>query len=208
MCLIIDANVGNLVSTPAPAPDYAPIWEALVRGRAVAIHGGRLSLEYIKLSAVGRRLLLELGRRGRVRTVDATAVEEATREFSRRVIRSDDPHVLGLAQVSQVRPLCTDDKELHADFTNPALLQPSGSIYQTADHAHLIHRHCSQSGRRRGSALEPEDANWLIESQADHLPRHARLSATTQYIGRSGGRSPSVGRRLVTITDSARRRRG
>jgi len=149
MCLIVDANVGNRVFTPTPSADFAPVWNALVAGRAVAIHGGLLSVEYTRLSAVARRLLLELTRQGKVRKADDAAVELATDEFKQQEINSDDPHILGLARVSGVRLLCSHDERLHADFTNPALLRPKGSIYQTAEHAHLIARHCSKQGRRR-----------------------------------------------------------
>jgi hypothetical protein len=152
MCLIVDANVASLVFSAEPHDDFRPIWNALLKGRAVAVHGGHLTVEYSRMTRI-RRLLLELGRRGALRKVEDGPVELATANFAEKGIRSDDPHILGLAQVSIVRLLCSHDQDLHADFTNPALLQPQGSVYQDSDHAPLIARHCrpKKQSRRRSS---------------------------------------------------------
>lgn len=151
MCLIIDANIASLVFAAEPHEDFRPIWDALQNGRAVAVHGGHLTAEYMKLGKI-RRLLLELSRRGALRKVDDDPVNRAADDFAEQVIRSDDPHILGLAQVSSVRLLCSHDQDLHADFTNPALLRPRGNVYQTSDHSPLIARHCRPKKKsRRGS---------------------------------------------------------
>ena len=150
MCLIIDANIASLVFSAEPHEDFQPIWDALQNGRAVAVHGGHLTVEYARLTRI-RRLLLELGRRGALRKVEDGPVDLATADFAEQEIRSDDSHILGLARVSRVRLLCSHDQDLHADFTNPALLRPRGSVYQTSDHSPLISRHCrpkKQSWRR------------------------------------------------------------
>ena len=149
MCLIVDANVAAQVFNPNPSPDFAPVWRAIRDGRAVAVHGGQLTDEYAKLATV-LVLVLELERQGRVRKVADDPVRAATRVFeqdNRR--RSDDPHILGLAQAANVRLLCSHDQDLHEDFKNPALLQPAGSVYQSASHRHLIRRHCQHTRRRR-----------------------------------------------------------
>jgi hypothetical protein len=152
MCLIVDANVAALVFVPQPHADFRPIWDALERQRAVAVHGGHLTREYLRLGQI-RRLLQELDRRGSLRKIPDAAVEASTAEFARRGIHSDDPHILGLAEVSHVRLLCSHDQNLHADFTNPDLLRPAGSVYQNASHRRLIARHCTPRGptRRRRS---------------------------------------------------------
>lgn len=155
MCLIVDASVATLVFSPQPHEDFAPVWQALSTSRAVAVYGGKLTEEYGKLPTV-LRLLVELDRRGAVRKVSDRDVEAAAGRFSRRSLRSDDAHILGLAEVARVRLLCSHDKELHADFTDPALLQPQGSVYQNTGHSHLIRKHCAKSAnrarpRRRGA---------------------------------------------------------
>lgn len=155
MCLIVDANVASLVFSPKPHDDFLPIWNALSNGRAVAVHGGHLTVEYKKLTKI-RRLLVELGRRGALRKIEDGPVKLATADFAEKGIRSDDPHILGLAQVTNVRLLCSHDRDLHADFTNPALLQPQGNVYQNSDHNPLIARHCKlKKQSRRTSRRSP-----------------------------------------------------
>lgn len=148
MCLIVDANVASLVFSAKPHDDFRPIWNALSKGQAVAVHGGHLTVEYKRLTRI-RRLLLELNRRGALRKVEDAPVELATANFGEKEIRSDDPHILGLAQITNVRLLCSHDRDLHADFTNPALLQPQGSVYQNSGHAPLIARHCRRKRQSR-----------------------------------------------------------
>lgn len=88
-------------------------------------------------------LIKELERRGSLRRVAAMEVNSKTKELrDRNVCRSNDVHVLALAFVAGVRLLCSRDQDLHADFTNPKLLQPKGKVYQSATHTHLIGRHC------------------------------------------------------------------
>lgn len=55
--------------------------------------------------------------------------------------KSDDPHILALALVSGVRLLCSRDTALHADFKNPRILRPAGSVYQNRRHRHLLRAH-------------------------------------------------------------------
>ena len=46
--------------------------------------------------------------------------------------RSDDPHILALAQVSDVRLLYTNDGDLQQDFGNKSLIDnPRGKVYST-----------------------------------------------------------------------------
>src|SRR5437870_2282806 len=142
MCLIVDANVATQVFTPAPTPAFQPVWDAIDTGRAVAVHGGRLTDEYAAVASL-RMLLLELERQGKVRQAPHEQVRAQTSRFANEgSLRSDDPHILGLAHVASVRLLCSHDKDLHSDFTNPSLLRPAGSVYQQASHRHLIARHC------------------------------------------------------------------
>ena len=52
------------------------------------------------------------------------------------VRQSDDPHVLALARVSGARLLYSNDRDLHKDFKNPAILGHGvrGKIYTTVEH--------------------------------------------------------------------------
>ena len=148
MCLIVDANVAALVFSFEPDKSFQPIWEALWKNRAVAVHGGRLTVEYRRIARI-RNILLELDRKGVLRKLLDSVVNAAEAEFSDLKLKSDDPHILGLAKVSQVRLLCSRDVALHADFTDTQLLRPAGNVYQNSTHTHLIRKHCGGTPKRR-----------------------------------------------------------
>ena len=148
MCLIIDANVACLVFSKTPDAAFQPIWDALTKKKAVAVHGGHLTTEYMRIGRI-RRLLLELGRQGVLRKIPDDQVVAETAVYQARTIQSDDPHILGLAKIANVRLLCSHDHDLHADFTNPDLLDPRGMVYQNASHRSLIRRNCGPSRPRK-----------------------------------------------------------
>jgi hypothetical protein len=150
MCLIVDANVATQVFTLTPSKAFAPVWTALWRKRAVAVHGGKLTQEYIRIVGI-RRILKSLDQLGALRKVADRPVREQTIRYQSMSIQSDDSHILGLASAAGIRLLCSHDKNLHTDFTNPKLLQPSGAVYQSASHRHLIVKHCHKKKvNRRG----------------------------------------------------------
>lgn len=148
MCLIIDANVASDVFSGKPSVDFQPIWNALAKKKAIAVHGGKLSNEYSKLKRI-TRLLVELTRQGCLRKIPDEQVKAETIIYKNKEIKSDDAHILALAKVANVRLLCSKDKKLHADFTNNALLNPPGSVYQKHTHSHLISKHCGTTKRHR-----------------------------------------------------------
>lgn len=154
MCLIVDNNVAHRVFSRASDPDFAPVRRGLFengRGRALTlVYGGRLKDEYF-VNADYRRLLAMLDRNGRAIRVPDEAVGQVERQLVQNgACASDDPHVIALAQVSGARVLCSHDQDLHADFTNPALLSaPRGRVYQSRQHAHLLRtcRRCASRGQ-------------------------------------------------------------
>jgi len=149
MCLIIDANVVHKVF-PRPVADFLPVHAAIVGGSARIVYGGRLTREYEEMAAF-RRYLLRLDQQGRARQVaDARVDAETDRLISAGLCTSDDPHIIALAQIGQVRLLCSEDEKLQKDFTNAALLtKPKGNVYKRAQHAPLIKKHCGKLARRR-----------------------------------------------------------
>jgi hypothetical protein len=88
-------------------------------------------------------ILTELDRRGSLRKVPDNDVDEMTKTVrDEGLCVSDDPHIIALARIARTRLLCSHDKDLHADFTNPKILKPAGSVYQKKSHQHLIRKHC------------------------------------------------------------------
>jgi hypothetical protein len=144
MCeLIVDANVASLVFGSISPNDFTPIQDALFGGRAVAVYGGtKLTNEYLRLAGL-RRILRELDRKGALRKVANATVDGVVEQVvAEGRCCSDDPHVIALARSTGVRLLCSHDRGLHADFTNPAILRPRGSVYQRRQHSHLLREHC------------------------------------------------------------------
>ena len=143
MSLIIDANcAGAALGEPSHA-DFAPLMKAIMEGRAKLVVGGRLRSEYAKLTQVTRmfRALNQAGRAVSVSDQDVDAEEQVV--IATCKLESDDPHILALARVSRSRLLCSKDQALHADFTNPVIInRPRGSIYQDSSHEPLIRKCC------------------------------------------------------------------
>lgn len=66
-------------------------------------------------------------------TVDEREVEARTQQIEREgIIKSDDPHVLALAQVSGARLLYSNDQDLSDDFRDRRFIDsPQGKVYTT-----------------------------------------------------------------------------
>lgn len=143
MCLIVDANVACVFL----AGDN-PVIEWLLRGNGKGrlVASGLLKRELSKIDAV-RRLLVQLERAGRLRSVNEAQLEaEQERLRLSGCCRSDDPHVLALAILSGARTLATFDRALTDDFHNARIISdPRGSVYKDGQlHGHLL-RHTPRS---------------------------------------------------------------
>jgi len=120
--------------------------------------GGQLRQELGSSNAA--RWLQELDRADWLTRVDDSRVDrEAARLRSVRAsdpssCKSDDHHVIALAQISGARLLFSNDKDLHRDFKNKRLIDhPSGTVYSTLERkdftshrrAQLRKHHCLEN---------------------------------------------------------------
>lgn len=135
MCAIVDANVAHEVfgSKPSPAGREFYEWVGKARGRLVV--GGKLYKELDKGSPGFSEWAKQAVLAGLVTVVDERKVDDRTDEIKRNgQHRSNDPHVLALAQVSRARLLFTNDRRLEQDFGNKSLIdEPRGRVYHTRD---------------------------------------------------------------------------
>ena len=134
MCAIVDANVAHEMfgSDPAHAGPRFRRWIDSGAGRLVL--GGRL-LQEIDRTPAGREWARDRILAGLIRIVDERLVDERTDALRReRTCRSNDPHVVALAQVSGARLLYSNDRTLQEDFRDRRLLdRPSGKVYTTLE---------------------------------------------------------------------------
>ena len=133
MCAIVDADVSNEVfgSNPHPAGERFFDWINSGRGRLVA--GGKL-LRELEASSEGFREWAAVARSaGKMRIVGESEVDtRAKRLLSEGTCKSNDHHVIALAQVSGARLLFSNDGDLQQDFRDKNLVdRPRGQVYST-----------------------------------------------------------------------------
>ena len=143
MCAIVDNNVRDQVfgaNSQSPAGRFFLDWLSSGRGRLVV--GGKLLRELNGYSDFNRWLRTALAR-NRARQIDDDRVDAETEAIrARQICRSDDEHVLALAQVSGARLLFTNDRALQDDFTNRRIIpNPRGRIYTTVVHSDIRQTH-------------------------------------------------------------------
>ena len=144
MCVIVDNDVVALVLVKKDAA-FVPVMQAIQKRRHKLTYGGRLKDEYLK-SVLVRRVLRVLDEAGLSRIVSDDSIASIESQLiANDVCKSNDAHVIALAQVSKTRLLCSRDNDLIADFTNLKLLsKPRGRVYKNADHRALVNQCCAR----------------------------------------------------------------
>ncbi len=141
MCVIVDTNVASLVFNAPLKEEFIPLFEWITspKQNGKLVVGGQLLRELENNHGI-LRFLRTLDQAGRVRLIDQSAVEkEQKRVIESAFCVSNDHHVIALACVSGARTLCSHDSNLHADFTNPRLVnKPRGKVYQNQTHSPLL----------------------------------------------------------------------
>jgi hypothetical protein len=149
MCLIVDANAASSFLGKAGA---ITSWLLGTRGEPRLVAAGLLRKELMKLNEV-RRLLLQLERAGRLRSVSSERLlREEARLRTAGHCQSNDLHVLALGIVSGARTLATFDGALTSDFRNAKIInKPRSSVYsKPKTHAHLLGHTPRSCGVRAG----------------------------------------------------------
>ena len=135
----MDASVGGEVFSSRPTLAAKPpsagekFLDWVNKGTGRLIIGGKLLKELNAASKEfrmwGQQALLS----GRMRREDEERVRERTAELrAEGTCKSNDPHVLALAQISGARLLYSNDGALHQDFKNKSLIDnPRGKVYST-----------------------------------------------------------------------------
>ena len=145
MCAIVDANVVAEVFGDNRPEAGEEFFKWINSGRGVLVVGGRLLKELLGSSSGFRSWAPAAVLSGSLIREDANAVNARETQINGLgQHRSDDPHVLALAQESGARLLYTNDRDLQRDFRDPSLISPiRGRVYTT-----LVNKTLSQSHKR------------------------------------------------------------
>ena len=131
MCAIIDANVVGEVFGSERTEAGKKFLDWIDKGSGRLICGGKLREELNRISPGFKKWARDALNYGKIKNINEGEVRTRMAEIQKKSIRSNDPHILALALASGARLLYSNDKKLHKDFKNPALIDPVGSIYST-----------------------------------------------------------------------------
>ena len=142
MCAILDANVaGQVFGADRPAAGRAFFdWIDSGRGRLVA--GGKL-LQELDRNLVFKEWRLQAVRAGRITLLNDEAVDRRTARLEQEdACRSNDEHVIAVAQLGGPRLLYSNDGDLQDDFADKRLIdRPRGKVYSTKERRDLRPEH-------------------------------------------------------------------
>lgn len=148
MCAILDSSVVHKVFDVDRPEAGKAFFDWINSGKGTLIVGGKLLAELDGMIAFQewRRQAIQAGRVKRYRDRN---VEDRTKILTREEsCKSNDQHVIALAQVSGARLLYSDDGDLHADFKNDSLInRPRGVVYSTKNCDNLTPDHRNLLGR-------------------------------------------------------------
>lgn len=133
MCAIVDANVAHEVFGSNLPNAGARFFDWIENGTKRLVVGGKLREELEQSSEDFRKWARVAVRTGKIRIVNNNDVDERARGIEETGgYKSDDPHILALAQVSGARLLYSNDGNLQEDFGNKDLIDhPRGKVYST-----------------------------------------------------------------------------
>lgn len=148
MCAILDNSVVHKVFEEDRSEAGGAFFDWITSGNGSLVVGGKL-LEELNGTIAFRKWRAQAIRAGRIKLVKDRDVEDKTELLIREEqCRSNDQHVIALAQVSGARLLYSDDGNLHADFKNDRLIgHPRGVVYSTKNSDNFTRAHRRLLGR-------------------------------------------------------------
>ncbi|MCY4513403.1 MAG: hypothetical protein OXB86_06920 [Bdellovibrionales bacterium] len=132
--MILDANrCGDFISNNA---DMGPVRRWIDSGVHRLIYSNQEKIQdELYDNREMKKYLEDRFKFGRARRIEKEKVEQAIKDIETEYsLRSDDPHILGLAIASGAKLLCTQDENLEKDFKKIV----KGKIYKNKTHAHLL----------------------------------------------------------------------
>lgn len=141
MCAIVDVNVSHEVFGDNRPEAGRRFFERLDSGLLRLVVSRRLlaELNYVKARQWIQQGILA----GKIRQETPGTVDQREEELGREGrCRSNDIHLIALAQVSGARLLYSNDRALHEDFGNKLLIdRPRGKVYSTNERKDFTNAH-------------------------------------------------------------------
>ncbi len=148
MCAILDANVVHEVFGRHGTEAGKEFLYWINRGRGKLVVGGRLLQELEKGSGNFKKWARNAQATGKIRRVNREQVNARENHLrEEKTCKSNDPHIIALAQVSGARLLYSNDKNLRHDFKDTKLLN-GGKIYSTLQDKRFSDAHKRLLARR------------------------------------------------------------
>ena len=134
MCVILDANMFGEFKDQSNE-DMQPVWNWLENknGKIAYTNTRKFDEEWERGGVTD--LIKILKQAEKLKEVPAPDVQQKENELTGK-IESDDPHIIALAIVADVKVLVSSDQTLHQDFKNRNLV--GGKVYQNKKHARLL----------------------------------------------------------------------
>lgn len=133
MCAILDVNRAHQLLPDSPTESVDPLTKWVERGHGKLVVGGALLDELGKNLRVAQWIAEQHRSGGVVSLTPRDRQEVSTRTVELRnhgVCKSNDEHIIALAQIKRVRLILTADKNLQEDFKNRKLIDnPRGKVY-------------------------------------------------------------------------------
>lgn len=140
MCAIVDADSSGEVAAANPSDAARAFKEWIADGPCCLVVGGtRLRAElgrgFTEPERAKQTTVAEwisaVALAGKLSSHDDGEVDARADEIEQSgLCKSNDFHIIALAQLANARMLYSKDQALHQDFTNPTLLdQPRGKVY-------------------------------------------------------------------------------
>lgn len=132
MCAIVDANSSGEIVATNPTPAARAFKEFMVDGPCCLVVGGtklrgELGRGFSTPDRAKQTTITEwvsqIQQAGRLKSENDAIVDARCAEIKQsRKCRSDDPHIIALADISGARLLYSKDNALRQDFSNPHLI--------------------------------------------------------------------------------------
>ena len=150
MCAIVDASVANEVFG-ADRTEAGNEFRKWLDARGHLVTGGDNLRELNRASTDFKIWALAARDAGRMSIVDSRRVDRQRDELTQAgTCRSNDEHVIALAQIGGARLLFTNDHDLQLDFRDNKLMSnPRGRTYSTSVNSQYTRAHRDLLYRRR-----------------------------------------------------------